>query len=246
MSKPSQPPGTDPGGSGTAPGTTAGTAPSTTPSKAADRDLRGARAAEPWEPAALARGPAIRLLPRVDDSNRFFWTSGADGRLRFLRCGSCRRYFHPPQPRCPWCLADHVGPETVSGRGTVVSFTCNVHPWVPGSDPYLLGLVAIDEQPDVRLTTNLVGTELDAVHCGLAVEVVFEQHDEIYLPLFRPASDSPAMGPHHDRHTDAVGSCPRTVVAPAGVTTTNDVPAAYRGSSAHSTGIPLRGRGAFQ
>lgn len=60
-----------------------------------------ARPQEPWAPAVLAHGPAIRLLPRLDDTNRFFWTSGADGRLRFLRCAACRRYLHPPSPAVP-------------------------------------------------------------------------------------------------------------------------------------------------
>ena len=79
-----------------------------------------------------ARGPAFRLLPRVDQDNEFFWTSGADGRLRFLRCGHCRHYVHPPAPRCPDCLSEELVPEAVSGRGTVVSFTVNDQQWIPG------------------------------------------------------------------------------------------------------------------
>ena len=34
--------------------------------------------------------PAKRPLPMLTESNRFFWTSGADGKLRFLRCTACR------------------------------------------------------------------------------------------------------------------------------------------------------------
>jgi uncharacterized protein len=136
----------------------------------------------------LARGPAIRLLPRVDQDNRFFWTSGSDGRLRFLRCQDCHSYVHPPAPLCPQCLSEDVSPEVVSGRATLVAYTCNVQEWIPGSKPYLIGLVAIEEQESVRLTTNLVDTELDQVETGMAVEVVFEQHDDVYLPLFRPAA----------------------------------------------------------
>ncbi|MGO8873108.1 MAG: Zn-ribbon domain-containing OB-fold protein [Acidimicrobiales bacterium] len=135
-----------------------------------------------------ARGPAIRLLPRVDEENGFFWTSGADGRLRFLRCRHCRTFVHPPAPRCPACLSEEVSPDVVSGRATVVASTLNVQEWIPGSEPYLIGLVAIDEQESVRLTTNLVEVEPEDVYDGMPVEVVFEQHDDVYLPLFRPAS----------------------------------------------------------
>jgi len=140
----------------------------------------------------FANGPAIRLLPRLDADNRFFWTGGEDGILRFLRCSSCRQYIHPPVPRCPACLGDSLAPEPVSGRGTVHSFTVNHQAWIPGSDPYVIGLVAIDEQPDVRLMTNLVDCEPDDSLIGRAVEVVFEQTDDVFLPLFRPVSTLPA------------------------------------------------------
>ncbi len=134
-----------------------------------------------------ARGPAFRVLPRTDTEDAFFWTSGADGRLRFLRCQDCREFVHPPAPCCPTCLGSDLAPEVVSGRGTVASYTCNVQQWIPGSDPYLIGLVAIEEDERIRLTTNLVDVEADDVSIGMPVEVAFEQHEDVYLPLFRPA-----------------------------------------------------------
>jgi uncharacterized OB-fold protein len=137
-----------------------------------------------------ADGPAFRLLPRLEPENEFFWTSGADGVLRFLRCAACRTYVHPPSPVCPECLSRDLAPETVSGRATLVAHTLNVHGWIPGSEPYLIGLVAIDEQPDVRLTTNLVGVEPEDVATGMALEVTFEPNDDVWLPLFRPADPS--------------------------------------------------------
>ncbi len=137
-----------------------------------------------------ASGPPIRLLPRLDDANRFFWTAGADGVLRFLRCGACRRYVHPPVPRCPYCLEGALAPADVSGRGTLHSFTVNHQQWFPGADPYIIGLVTIAEQDDVRLTTNLIACEAEEVAVGMSVEVAFEHHDDVWLPLFEPASDT--------------------------------------------------------
>ncbi len=137
----------------------------------------------------LAPGPPLRLLPRLDATNRFFWTSGGDGKLRFLRCSACRRYVHPPSPRCPYCLGGSLAPEAVSGKATVASFTVNHQQWIPGSAPYAIGLVVIAEQDDVRLMTNLVGIEEDRLAVGTEVQVVFEEHDDVYLPLFRPTED---------------------------------------------------------
>jgi uncharacterized protein len=134
-----------------------------------------------------ANGPSIRLLPRLDETNRFFWTSGEDGRLRFLRCRECGSFVHPPGPVCPACLCSDLAPEAVSGRATLVAFTCNVQQWIPGSEPYLIGLVAIEEDESVRLMTNLVEVAVEEVTIGMPVEVLFEQHEDVFLPLFRPA-----------------------------------------------------------
>lgn len=132
----------------------------------------------------LASGPPLRLLPRLDVDNTFFWTSGADGRLRFLRCQACRSFVHPPTPRCPFCLGDDLAPEPVSGRARVESYTVNHQQWIPGSEPYVVAWVSIVEQPDVHLTTNLVGLEPDELRIGMEVEVCFEEHEGVYLPLF--------------------------------------------------------------
>jgi len=130
---------------------------------------------------------AFRVLPRLTPETEFFWTSGADGRLRFLRCQECRRFCHPPGPRCPNCLSKSLAPEAVSGQATVTTYTINHQPWYPNFDPpYVIAIVEIDEQPDVRLTTNIVGCAPDDVHVGQRVHVVFDNYDDVWIPLFTP------------------------------------------------------------
>ena len=129
----------------------------------------------------------FRILPRVVDETEFFWTAGADGQLRFLRCDDDGYLIHPPLPRCPKCLGKSLTPATMSGRATVHTFTVNHHPWIPGYDPpYVIAIVEIEEQADVRLMTNIVGCEPDDVHVGMPVEVTFDHHDDVWLPLFKP------------------------------------------------------------
>ena len=133
----------------------------------------------------------FRLLPRLDDTNEFFWTSGADGRLRVLRCQTCGYYINPPAPICPVDLSKDLAPEPVSGRATVHTFTVNHQQWIPGYDPpYVIAIVEIDEQRDVRLMTNVVGCPPEEVHIGMPVQVTFDQHDDVWLPLFEPAPAS--------------------------------------------------------
>lgn len=130
----------------------------------------------------------FRVLPALDDENRFFWTSGEDGQLRFLRCGGCGYYLHPPLPRCPRCWGSDLAPEAVSGRAEVFSFTVNHHPWDGGTEPYAIVVVSFPEQEDLRLTSNLVDCSPDDVHIGMPVQVTFEQHDEVWFPVFEPVA----------------------------------------------------------
>lgn len=130
----------------------------------------------------------FRLLPAVTPENEHFWTGGAEGELRFLHCAPCDYYVHPPSPRCPRCLGDALEVRAVSGRARLHTCTRNHQAWIPGFDPpYWVAIVTLEEQPDLRLTTNLVGCEEGEVAIGMALRVVFEACEEgIHLPLFEP------------------------------------------------------------
>lgn len=132
--------------------------------------------------------PDFRILPRITDANEFFWTSGADGHLRFLRCGDCGYWIHPPGPICPVCHSRALAPEAVAGTAVLHTYTVNRQAWLPGFDPpYVVAIVELPEQEGLRLTTNLVNCALDDVRIGMPVRVVFEQWEDVWLPLFEPA-----------------------------------------------------------
>ncbi len=131
---------------------------------------------------------ALRPLPALNDLNRPFWTGGAQGQLLIQRCRACGHYIHPPTPICPRCLSRDVAPGAVSGRGEVASFTINYQQWVPGlQTPYVIAIVELAEQEGLRLTTNIIHCAVEEVRIGMAVHVVFERREDVYLPLFEPA-----------------------------------------------------------
>ncbi len=131
--------------------------------------------------------PAFRILPLVTEQNAQFWTGGAQGELRMLRCRVCRHWIHPPAPICPACLARDVAPEALSGRARVATFTVNHQPWIPGFDPpYLVAIVELEEQRGLRLTTNLVNCAIDAARIDMPVRVLFEEREDVWIPLFEP------------------------------------------------------------
>ena len=131
----------------------------------------------------------MRPLPKLTPENEFFWTAGADGVLRFQYCESSDRYLHPPGVACPGC-GEPPEIRDVSGRATVVGVTVNYQPWLPDMEvPYVIGLVAIEEDPLVRLTTLIVDAEPEDVVIGLPVSVRFEQHKDVWLPVFAPTGE---------------------------------------------------------
>ena len=133
-------------------------------------------------------------MPVVDPSETHFWCGGKDGKLLISRCQSCSQYIHPTGPICPACLSRDIKPEAVSGRATLSTFTINYQQWLPDLDvPYVVAIVELEEQPSVRLMTNIVGCDPASVHIGMKVRVNFKQVDEIYLPLFEPRGVEPEV-----------------------------------------------------
>jgi uncharacterized OB-fold protein len=130
---------------------------------------------------------APRMLPVLDALNRPFWTGGANGELLIQRCEGCRRWVHPPAAECPSCAGGLVY-EPVSGTGTIFTFTLNeqqFHPDVP--PPYIIAIIVLDEQDDLRLPTNIVNADADTLQVGAPVRVLFEQHGEVFVPVFEPS-----------------------------------------------------------
>lgn len=129
-----------------------------------------------------------RKLPALTPDTAPFWQGGAQGVLNIHRCAACTRWFHPPAPICPRCGSFEVGAQPVSGRGKVLTFTVNHQPWTPElKDPYVVAIVELAEQAGLRVLSNVVDCAVDRVAIDMPVQVRFEQHEDVWLPLFSPA-----------------------------------------------------------
>src|SRR4051812_34216404 len=138
----------------------------------------------------------MRPLPQLTPFNEWFWTSGQDGRLRIQGCTECQALVHPPVPVCPRCHSRSWEPTVVSGRGTVIGFTVNRHQWLPGFEPpYVIAVIALAEDPTVRLTTNIVDVDPEKVRIGQEVAVRFEQDEDVWIPLFELTGTTNAVDP---------------------------------------------------
>lgn len=134
-----------------------------------------------------------RPLPQPTLSSAPFWASGADGVLCIAQCANCGRRVHSQTALCPYCRGRDLPLTPVSGRGVVVGFTVNEQQWLANfPPPYVVAIVALEEDPAVRLTTNIVNCDPGTVCVGLNVRVVFaEQGSKIWLPLFEPDPHAP-------------------------------------------------------
>ena len=131
-----------------------------------------------------------RMLPTLDQHNRAFWTGGGGEALMIGWCAGCGRWAPPPAADCPDC-GGALEPRPVSGRGTVFTYTVNHQPFHPAVPvPYVIAIVELEEQADLRLAANIVGCDPSAVRVGLAVEVRFEAQDidgeRAFVPVFAP------------------------------------------------------------
>jgi uncharacterized OB-fold protein len=70
----------------------------------------------------------------------------------------------------------------------VFTFTVNRHPFNPAVPlPYVIALVTLEEQDDLRLVTNLVRCDVDAIEVEMPVRVAFEDRGDVFVPVFEPA-----------------------------------------------------------
>ena len=78
--------------------------------------------------------------------------------------------------------------KPVSGQGTVFTYTVNYHPYNPEiPTPYVIALVELAEQSDLRVAANIVDCEPDSVTCGMPV-AIRPSRGSGGAPLFAPVA----------------------------------------------------------
>ena len=104
------------------------------------------------------------LRPPVTPESEPFWEGALRGELRVQRCLDTGRLLFPPRLLSPF--GAHREPEwvSVSGRGSVWSFVAAHPPLLPYFNeraPYNVILVALEEDPRVRLRGGNCASALD-------------------------------------------------------------------------------------
>jgi uncharacterized protein len=134
------------------------------------------------------------LLPDVEDPDAAeFWAGCERRELLVQTCASCGLRRMPPRPMCPRCRSLELRWDEMSGRGTVWSFIVPHPPLLPAYQqlaPYNVIVVALDEDPTLRMVGNLVErpdgpiNEVDpaTIKIGEPVRAVFQRVEDVVLP----------------------------------------------------------------
>ena len=116
-------------------------------------------------------------LPDVSDPlTGEYFAGAARGELMIPRCEQCANYVWYPAAECPGCGAGEPRWVPVSGRATLFSWAVLRRAFLPAfADmvPFVTALVALDEDPAVRLCTYIVDAEPDALRADAPVHVTF-------------------------------------------------------------------------
>jgi uncharacterized protein len=122
---------------------------------------------------------------------RPFWSGLRERRISFPQCTACGRTHWYPMKLCPHCLGENFTWQSVSGAGTLYSWTVVRRAFSAeqaGRIPYVVGLVAFEEVPGTRLITNIVDCDIEELAIDMKVDPVFSV-DATAPPTvcFRPA-----------------------------------------------------------
>ncbi len=130
----------------------------------------------------------LRPLPEPSTTTAPFWEACKAQRLLLQQCRACGHIQFYPRSICTACSSDQLEWSAARGTGKVYSYSTVYRALVPGFEddvPYVVAMIELDE--GVRLLSQIIYCEPEAVFIGLRVSVIFEEAREgVVLPKFRP------------------------------------------------------------
>ena len=129
-------------------------------------------------------------IPVPDEISAPFFEGAREGKLMLQHCTACDGWSFPVRERCPHCFAAKLGWCQASGSGTLYTFAIMHQVMNPGfAASVLYNVSQIDLEEGVRMVSNVVGIDNDALRIGMKLDVFFESvGDGVCIPKFRPVA----------------------------------------------------------
>jgi uncharacterized OB-fold protein len=132
------------------------------------------------------------FLPATTPETAPFWEAANQGVFLLQRCPDCGKTQYHYRALCCHCWSDNVEDFPSSGRGTVWTYSVVYRNNTPGykeETPYVVGLVELEG--GVKVVTNIIGCDPEAVTFGTKVEATFAKADSgQHIPLFRVVDET--------------------------------------------------------
>jgi len=137
----------------------------------------------------IAKAPPDELFELATDAwTEPFWAAARQHRLVMPRCAACGKAREIGSPFCHHCQSQELEWVEVSGRARVYSYTVVRFPLIEAMKdavPYVPAVIQLEEFPDNKLISNLVGMPLADVAIGMPVEVRWhDRADGVTVPRF--------------------------------------------------------------
>ena len=129
--------------------------------------------------------------PRLDPWNAPFWEACGERRLIAQRCRASGRVWLPPSPRSPESHDEAWDWVELSGRGRIWSFVIMHQKYFESfADELPYNVIQVELEEGAMMIANLSGVGNADIEIGAEVEVVWDERDNLTLPMFRLAGVS--------------------------------------------------------
>jgi uncharacterized OB-fold protein len=140
-------------------------------------------------------------LPDLSDERTAEYFAGAArGELMLPRCDACNRLVWYPEEECPHCGAHESTWTPVRGRGRLFTWAVVRRAFLAAFEemvPFVTALVALEDDPAVRIVSYIVDCDPEALTADMPVEVVFRplrfpsvSDRSVPVPMFVPTLPS--------------------------------------------------------
>ena len=136
----------------------------------------------------MSEDALTRPVPYPSHISEPFWQACRRHELVIQHCDDCSTYVFYPRATCTSCGSAALTWKSISGRGTVFTFTIArrpTHRRLASRVPYVIAIIELDEGP--RMTSTVVDCDVETLRIGRRVMVDFEDLEEAAVPIFRLA-----------------------------------------------------------
>jgi uncharacterized OB-fold protein len=137
----------------------------------------------------ISKAPPDSLFELATDAwSEPYWAAAREERLILPKCTDCGHAREIGAPFCHHCQSQGIEWVQSSGRASIFSYTVVRFPLIEAMRdcvPYVPAVIELDDFPDNKLISNVVGVMLKDIAIGLKVEVIWHHRaDGVVVPRF--------------------------------------------------------------